>query len=245
MRQAHGCTESIDPAQWKMSREPARCDLCSLVRSLLPRKKRPPSGLTLRPSYKSFSTFNWPICRYRRSTPHSRLPPPKCRPRRRSPHRPAAASSSCRSGSGGPRFPRQLGDGAVAPDCRQRHLRLERRVVLVPCPLHVLLPRSPRFPGPGLHLSHLSHFRGPAHTAYAPPLFGRLGSRELLWFFLLGTIIRYIRSWNIRYIGLSLFFNRRRGGSLSRSRGAILVHKSKFSCKSQFRRKAGGWGDRA
>jgi len=47
------------------------------------------------------------------------------------------------------------------------------------------------------------------------------------------SIIRYIRPWNIRYIGLSNFFSRRRGGSLSRSRGAILVQKSKFSCKSQ------------
>src|SRR6516225_706964 len=60
---------------------------------------------------------------------------------------------------------RQLGDGAVAPDCRHRHLRLERRAVLLPCPLHVLLPRYPRFLGAGLHLSHLSHFRGPAQRA--------------------------------------------------------------------------------
>jgi hypothetical protein len=35
--------------------------------------------------------------------------------------------------------------------------------VLLPCPLHVLLPRYPRFLGAGLHLIHLSHFRGPAH----------------------------------------------------------------------------------
>jgi hypothetical protein len=34
--------------------------------------------------------------------------------------------------------------------------------VFLPCPLHVLLPRYPRFLGAGLHLSHLSHFRGPA-----------------------------------------------------------------------------------
>src|SRR5215471_6788574 len=60
---------------------------------------------------------------------------------------------------------RQLGDGAVAPDCRHRHLRLERRAVLLPSPLHVLLPRYPRFLGAGLHLSHLSHFRGPAQSA--------------------------------------------------------------------------------
>src|SRR5262249_4585363 len=58
---------------------------------------------------------------------------------------------------------RQLGDGPVAPDRRHRHLRLERCAVLLPCPLHVLLPRYPRFLGAGLHLSHLSHFRGPAH----------------------------------------------------------------------------------
>src|SRR6516162_10008175 len=57
----------------------------------------------------------------------------------------------------------QLGDGPVAFDGRQRHLRLEPCAVLFPCPLHVLLPRSPRFLGAGLHLSHLSHFRGPAH----------------------------------------------------------------------------------
>jgi hypothetical protein len=36
--------------------------------------------------------------------------------------------------------------------------------VLLPCPLHVLLPRDPRFLGAGLHLSQLSHFRGPAHN---------------------------------------------------------------------------------
>ena len=36
--------------------------------------------------------------------------------------------------------------------------------VLLPCPLHVLLPRYPRFLGARLHLSHLSHFRGPAQS---------------------------------------------------------------------------------
>src|SRR5271169_6681072 len=36
--------------------------------------------------------------------------------------------------------------------------------LLLPCPLHVLLPRYPRLLGAGLHLSHLSHFRGPAQT---------------------------------------------------------------------------------
>src|SRR5207237_5634484 len=40
---------------------------------------------------------------------------------------------------------------------------LERRVVLLPCLLHVLLPRYHRFLGAGLHLNRLSHSRGPAH----------------------------------------------------------------------------------
>src|SRR5436190_5062197 len=64
-----------------------------------------------------------------------------------------------------PEMHRQLGDGPVALDCRQRHLRLERRTVLLPCPLHILLPRYPRFLGAGLHLSYLSHFRGPAQRS--------------------------------------------------------------------------------
>src|SRR5437588_12535997 len=73
---------------------------------------------------------------------------------------------------------RQLGDGPVAPDCRHRHLRLERRAVLLPCPLHVLLPRYPRFLGAGLHLSHLSHFRGPAHASPTTP--ATTGSHHIL-----------------------------------------------------------------
>src|ERR1700747_2190593 len=67
-----------------------------------------------------------------------------------------------------PELPSQLGDGPVAPDGRQRHLRLERRAVLLPCPVHVLLPRYPRFLGAGLHLSHLSHFPGPAQSSRGP-----------------------------------------------------------------------------
>ena len=35
-------------------------------------------------------------------------------------------------------------------------------VVLLACPLHVLLPRHRRLLGAGLHLSQLSHLRGPA-----------------------------------------------------------------------------------
>src|SRR5438067_9336646 len=59
-----------------------------------------------------------------------------------------------------PEMHRQLGDGPIALDCRQRHLRLKSRAVLLPCPLHVLLPRYPRFLGAGPNLSYLSHFRG-------------------------------------------------------------------------------------
>src|SRR5437764_12144269 len=40
---------------------------------------------------------------------------------------------------------RLLGDSPAAPDCRHRHLRLVRRAVLLPCPLHVLLPLYPCF----------------------------------------------------------------------------------------------------
>src|SRR5436190_10158422 len=64
-----------------------------------------------------------------------------------------------------PEMHRQLGHRPVALDCRQRHLRLESRAVLLPCPLHVLLPRYPRFLGAGLHLIHLSHFRGPPQSS--------------------------------------------------------------------------------
>src|SRR6516162_9360279 len=77
-----------------------------------------------------------------------------------------------------PKIHRQLGDGAVAPDCRHCYLRLKRRAVLLPCPLHVLLPRYLRFLGAGLHLSHLSHFRGPAHSSpnLSSPKKGTIGS---------------------------------------------------------------------
>jgi hypothetical protein len=61
--------------------------------------------------------------------------------------------------------PRQFGDRPIAPDRGQRHLRLERRVVLLPCPRHILLLRLRRFLGAGLHLSLLSLFRGPAHSS--------------------------------------------------------------------------------
>src|SRR5207248_5258740 len=108
-----------------------------------------------------------------RPGPHSCLPPPNHHPGSSLPHRPTVASSSCGSGSGGPRTP-QLGDGPVAPDGRQRHLRLEHRAVLLPCPLHVLLPRYPRFLGAGLHLSHLSLFRGPPQTSLPPRRANRL-----------------------------------------------------------------------
>src|SRR5947209_9045190 len=63
-----------------------------------------------------------------------------------------------------PELTRQLGDRPVPLDRRQRHLRLERRVVLLPCPLHVLLLRHRRLLGAGFHLSQLSQFRGPAQA---------------------------------------------------------------------------------
>jgi hypothetical protein len=59
------------------------------------------------------------------------------------PSHPAVASSSCGSGSGAPQATRRP---SGRPDRRHRHLRLERRAVLLPSPLHVLLPRNPRFP---------------------------------------------------------------------------------------------------
>src|SRR5207302_1451451 len=67
-----------------------------------------------------------------------------------------------------PELTRQLGDRPVPLDRRQRHLRLERRVVLLPCPLHVLLLRHRRLLGAGFHLSQLSHFRGPAQITETP-----------------------------------------------------------------------------
>jgi hypothetical protein len=69
---------------------------------------------------------------------------------------------------------RQLGDRPVALDRCQRHLRFERRAVLLACLLHVLLPRHQRCLGAGLHLNQLSRFRGPPHTA------GRGGARSSL-----------------------------------------------------------------
>src|SRR3984893_3113897 len=62
-----------------------------------------------------------------------------------------------------PELTRQLGNRPIPLDRRQRHLGFVRPVVLLACPLHVLLPRHRRFLGAGLHLSQLSHFRGPAH----------------------------------------------------------------------------------
>ena len=81
-----------------------------------------------------------------------------------------------------PSVPRE----SVPSDRRQRHLRLKRRVVLRPRPLHVLLLRYPRFLEAGLHLSQLSHFRGPPQTDwnhqyrchFLPPTYGSLGDIE-------------------------------------------------------------------
>src|SRR3954452_8236067 len=49
---------------------------------------------------------------------------------------------------------RQIGYRPVPLDRRQRHLRLERRPVLLACLFHVLLPRHRRFLGAGLHLTY-------------------------------------------------------------------------------------------
>src|ERR1700749_258638 len=68
-----------------------------------------------------------------------------------------------------PELTRQLGDRPVPSDRRQRHLRLEPCILFLPCPLHVLLPRYPRVLGAGLHLSELSHFRGPPQTSARLP----------------------------------------------------------------------------
>src|SRR6202047_132520 len=70
-----------------------------------------------------------------------------------------------------PKLPRQLGDRPVPSDRRQRHLRLEPRIMFLPCPLHILLPRYPRVLGAGLHLSLLSHFRGPPQPVFAKSYF--------------------------------------------------------------------------
>jgi hypothetical protein len=48
------------------------------------------------------------------------------------------------------------------------------RVVLLPCPLHVL-PRYPRALEAGLHLSQLFHFRGPAQRTSSPAIARQLG----------------------------------------------------------------------
>src|SRR5712672_4626910 len=64
-----------------------------------------------------------------------------------------------------PELTRQFGNRPIPLDRRQRHLGLVRPVVLLACPLHVLLPRHRRFLGAGLHLSQLSHFRGPAQAS--------------------------------------------------------------------------------
>src|SRR5215813_264236 len=49
-----------------MPRELARDDLSPHNAAVIAAQRRTASRLTPRPSYKSFSTFNWPICRYRR-----------------------------------------------------------------------------------------------------------------------------------------------------------------------------------
>src|SRR5690348_17782014 len=94
-----------------------------------------------------------------------------------------------------PELTRQFGDRPIAPDRRQRHLRLERRVVLLPCPLHVLLLRLRRFLGAGLHLSLLSHFRGPAHIfciiSLRKSLSHSLPFQTLRWWLTITIVLAY------------------------------------------------------
>src|SRR5260370_7151966 len=52
-----------------------------------------------------------------------------------------------------PELARQLGDRSVALDRSQAHLRLDSPVVLLPFPLHVLLPPYPTFLGSGPNLT--------------------------------------------------------------------------------------------
>src|SRR5438874_1227960 len=58
-----------------MPRETARDHLCSRYAVVIAARARTTSRLTPRHSYKSFSTFSWPICRYRTSTCASPAPP--------------------------------------------------------------------------------------------------------------------------------------------------------------------------
>src|SRR5208337_279423 len=78
-----------------------------------------------------------------------------------------------------PELARQLGNRPVTLHRRQRHLRFERRVVLLPCLLHLLLPRHRRFlrgrapPSPTVSFSGSSSFH---HVAFS----GTAGSRSIL-----------------------------------------------------------------
>ena len=54
---------------------------------------------------------------------------------------------------------RQFGDRPFPPDRRQRHLLLERHVVLLSCPLHVLLLRSALSRGQGFTVANCLIFR--------------------------------------------------------------------------------------
>jgi hypothetical protein len=76
-----------------------------------------------------------------------------------------------------PVLTRQLGDRPVPLDRRQPHLCCERPVVLLACSLHVLLPRHRRLLRAGLHLSQLSHFRGPAQIRH-PPIMAPIGAQR-------------------------------------------------------------------
>src|SRR5690242_9560942 len=115
---------------------------------------------------KSFSTFNWPICRYRRSTCASLVAPSAGTPPSKTLTAPSNScffqlwiwfgwTPKCTASSATVRSPLIAASATFALNaalcfCRVRFI--------------FLLPRYPRFLGAGLHLSYLSHFRGPAQT---------------------------------------------------------------------------------
>src|ERR1700730_5256428 len=77
-----------------------------------------------------------------------------------------------------PVYARQLGDSPVAFDRRQRHLRLERRPVLLACLLHVLLPRHRRFLGQGSTLTNCLVCGVQVNLSPGPPTMAVLPSAE-------------------------------------------------------------------
>jgi len=92
---------------------------------------------------KSFSTFSWPISVQNIDLRRAGYTLDRCAATFENARRPVQqlllpVVDLVRMN---PELTRQLGDRPVSPDRRQRHLRLVRRVVLLPCPLDALLLR--------------------------------------------------------------------------------------------------------